>query len=59
MSKNAEDKPNNVLDFQTEAIKKNAPKILEELYRKHEETGERGIYDILPNGKLGEKKYDL
>ena len=59
MSKNAEDKPNNVLDFQTEAIKKNAPKILEELYRKHEETGECGIYDILPNGKLGEKKYDL
>ena len=52
-------KDNKILDFQTEAIKRNAPEILEELYKRHEETGECGIYDITPDGKLGKKLYDL
>ena len=50
---------NNVTDFYIEAAKKNAPEILAELYKKHEETGECGIYNITPDGKLGEKLCDL
>ena len=50
---------NNIVDFQTEMVKRNASEILAELHRRHEETGECGIYDITPDGKLGEKLYDL
>lgn len=50
---------NKILDFQMEATKKNTPEILKELNRKHKETGECGVYDITPDGKLGEKLYDL
>lgn len=50
---------NNVTNFQMEAAKKNAPEILAELYKKHEETGECGIYNITPDGKLGDKLCDL
>lgn len=42
-------KENNVVDFQMEAVKKNAPEILSELYRRHEETGKCGVYDITPD----------
>ena len=52
-------KENNVVDFQMEAVKRNAPEILAELRRRHEETGECGVYDITPDGKLGEKLCDL
>jgi hypothetical protein len=52
-------KENNVVDFQMEVVKRNAPEILSELYKIHEETGECGIYDITLDGKLGEKLYDL
>ena len=50
---------NKVLDFQMETTKRNASEILSELYRKHEETGECGVYNITPDGKLGEKLHDL
>ena len=50
---------NKVLDFQIETTKRNASEILAELYRKHEETGECGVYDITSDGKLGEKLYNL
>ena len=50
---------NKVLDFQMEATNKNASEILAELHRRHEETGECGMYDITPDGKLGEKLHDL
>lgn len=46
---------NKILDFQLEATKRNAPEILKELYKRHKETGECGIYKITPDGKLGEK----
>ncbi len=52
-------KENNVVDLQMERVKKNAPEILAELYRRHEETGECGVYDITSDGKLGEKLHDL
>ena len=32
-------KENNVVDFQMETVKRNAPEILAELYRRHGETG--------------------
>jgi len=48
-----------VLNFQMEAAKRNAPEILAELYKRHEETGECSIYDITPDGKLGEKLHEL
>lgn len=50
---------NKVLDFQIERTKRNASEVLAELYRKHEETGECGVYDITPDGKLDEKLYNL
>lgn len=50
---------NNVINFQMEAEKKNASEILAELYKRHEETGECGIYNITPDGKLGDKLCDL
>ena len=50
---------NKVLDFQMETTKRNASEILAELYRKYEETGECGVYNITPDGKLGEKLHDL
>lgn len=46
---------NKILDFQTELINKKAQEILAELNKKHKETGECGIYDITPDGKIGEK----
>lgn len=52
-------KENNVVDFHVEVVKRNAHEILAELYKRHEETGECGIYDITPDGKLGEKLHDL
>jgi len=36
-----------------------AKNILEELYKKHEETGECGIYNITSNKQLGEKVDEL
>ena len=50
---------NKELNCDMETVKKNAPEILKELYERHQETGECGIYDITPDGKLGEKLYDL
>ena len=50
---------NKVLDFQMEATKKNAPEILAELYRRHEETGECAVYNITSDGKLGKKLHDM
>lgn len=50
---------NKVRDFQTEAVKVNAPEILREMKERHDKTGECGIYDITPDGKLGKKLYDL
>ena len=45
---------NKVVDLQKEAVKRNARDILSELYKIHKETGECGIYDITPNGTIGE-----
>lgn len=50
---------NNVVDLQMERVKKNASEILKELYERHKETGECGVYDITSDGKLGEKLCDL
>jgi hypothetical protein len=36
-----------------------AKNILEELYKKHEETGECGIYEITSDKQLGEKVEEL
>ncbi len=50
---------NKVVDLQKEAVKRNARDILSELYKIHKETGECGIYDITPNGTIGEKLREL
>ena len=50
---------NNVVDFHSEVVKRNVQEILAELHRKHEETGECGIYEITNSGKLGEKISEL
>ena len=50
---------NNVVNFHAEVVKRNAQEILAELHRKHEETGECGIYEITNSGKLGEKLLEL
>ena len=39
--------------------KEEAKNILNELYKKHQETGECGIYEITEDNKLGEKVSDL
>lgn len=52
-------KDSKVIDLQNKRAERNAPEILAELYRKHQETGECGIYDITPDGKLGEKIADV
>ena len=48
-----------ITDFQMEITKRNAPKIMAELLKRHKETGECGVYDITPDGKLGEKLLEL
>lgn len=53
------DKNGKVIDLQNKRAERNAAEILAELYRKHRETGECGIYDITPDGKLGEKIVDI
>lgn len=50
---------NKILDFQLEATKRNVTKILKELYEKHKKSGECGIYNITPDGKLGDKLYRM
>lgn len=52
-------KDSKVIDLQNKRAERNATEILAELYRKHRETGECGIYDITPDGKLGEKAIEL
>lgn len=52
-------KDDKILDFQTEAAELNAAEILRQMFEKHKETGESGMYSITPNGNLGEKLRDL
>lgn len=49
---------NKIKDFRIEAEKLNAAEILRELKEVHDKTGECGIYNITPDGKLGEKLHD-
>ena len=49
---------NNITDFQTEMANVVVAEILREMKR-HNRTGECGIYDITSDGKLGEKLHDL
>ena len=46
------------MDKRIEKAKENASEILEKLYKKHED-GEHGMYDITPDGELGEKLVDF
>ena len=50
---------NNTDNKEMEVTKRNAQEILKELYEKHKESGECGIYDITPDGKLGDKLYEM
>lgn len=50
---------NKIVNFKTEEVKINAFEILREMKERHDKTGEYGIYDITPDGELGEKLHDL
>lgn len=50
---------NKIKDFRIETEKLNAAEILRELKEAHDKTGECGIYNITPDGKLGEKLHNL
>lgn len=52
-------KDNKIVNFETEEVKINASEILREMKERHDKTGECGIYDITPDGKLGEKLHNL
>lgn len=50
---------NKIKDIQGNITKANAMEILNEMKKRHDKTGECGIYDITPDGKLGKKLRDL